>query len=98
MSSLEVLRQCGQPPVVDSRQEEWHAADGTVLQVDTVERWTYDLGPQPGPASPFRIGWRRHGIFTSCMGCSSDNRQRLEQSSRPVESFPPATLRAGGCR
>ncbi|HZX66221.1 MAG TPA: DUF2845 domain-containing protein [Myxococcales bacterium] len=58
MSSLEVLRQCGQPPVVDFRQEEWHADDGTVLRVDTVERergprtiydtvedWVYDLGP-----------------------------------------------------
>src|SRR3954452_15303601 len=43
MSSLEVLRQCGQPPVVDFRQEERHADDGTVLRVDTVER---ERGPR----------------------------------------------------
>lgn len=61
MSSLEVLRQCGEPPVVDSRQEEWHADDGTVLQVDTVERWTYDLGPQRF----VRIFNLRNGIVTA---------------------------------
>jgi hypothetical protein len=45
LSSEGVLKRCGQPEVIDSRQEELHADDGTVLQVDTVERWTYDLGP-----------------------------------------------------
>jgi hypothetical protein len=46
LTSVAVLSRCGQPTVVDSRQEEWHAGDGTPIQLDTVERWTYDLGTQ----------------------------------------------------
>jgi hypothetical protein len=60
MTSLEVLDRCGQPGVVDSREEEWHAEDGTPLQVDTVERWTYDLGPQRF----VRIFSLRNGLVT----------------------------------
>ena len=60
MTSVTVLERCGQPAVVDSREEEWHADDGTPLQIDTVERWTYDLGPQRF----VRIFTLRNGIVT----------------------------------
>jgi hypothetical protein len=60
-TSLAILRLCGQPALVDSRQEEWHADDGTVLQVDSVERWTYDLGPE----RLVRIFKLRNGIVTA---------------------------------
>jgi hypothetical protein len=60
MSSVVVLERCGQPAVVDARQEEWHDDDGTPLQIDTVERWTYDLGPQRF----IRIFTLRNGIVT----------------------------------
>src|SRR4051812_4760859 len=60
MSSVTVLERCGQPAVVDSRDEEWHADDGTPVQTDTVERWTYDLGPQRF----IRIFTLRNGIVT----------------------------------
>jgi hypothetical protein len=59
-SSVTVLERCGQPAVVDSRQEEWHADDGTPVQIDTVERWTYDLGPQRF----VRLFTLRNGIVT----------------------------------
>jgi len=59
-SSVAVLERCGQPAVVDSRDEEWHADDGTPVQTDMVERWTYDLGPQRF----VRIFTLRNGIVT----------------------------------
>ena len=61
LSSEGVLKRCGQPEVIDSRQEELHADDGTVLQVDTVERWTYDLGPDRF----IRIFALRNGVVVS---------------------------------
>ena len=57
---MAVLKRCGQPGVVDSRQEEWHADDGTLVQVDTVERWTYDLGTDRF----IRVFTLRNGIVT----------------------------------
>jgi hypothetical protein len=60
LSSVAVLKRCGQPSVVDSRQEEWHADDGTIVQVDTVERWTYDLGTDRF----IRVFSLRNGIVT----------------------------------
>jgi Protein of unknown function (DUF2845) len=61
LTSQGVLHRCGQPTVVDSRQEEWHADDGSVVQVDTVERWTYDLGSDRF----IRIFSLRNGIVVS---------------------------------
>ncbi|HEX4382482.1 MAG TPA: DUF2845 domain-containing protein [Myxococcales bacterium] len=61
LSSEGVLKRCGQPAVIDSRQEEWHADDGSVVQVDTVERWTYDLGPDRF----IRIFSLRNGVVVS---------------------------------
>jgi hypothetical protein len=60
LSSEGVLKRCGQPSVIDSRQEELHADGGTILQVDTVERWTYDLGE----GRFIRIFSLRNGIVT----------------------------------
>jgi hypothetical protein len=61
LTSQGVLQRCGQPTVVDSREEEWHADDGSVVQVDTVERWTYDLGSDRF----IRIFSLRNGIVVS---------------------------------